>query len=394
MPSTKDVVWLAIDDAIVTIGAQFREVALGLLITMLNPSASSYAWYFLIGSIPGLMLARTYAWTSRRIGARWLMMATYLFRLILVVGLWRITSFWAALALLAGLSVGRGFYSASQAHYVAVQGDFAGTRRVVMRLRQSESAMRLIGPLLAGAVLIDTGYRSGFLFCAGAYVLALFAVSRLTVRPISPEPMHYERIDWRPDGPALAMMGLSFLTWQANTLAMAYTFHVLHRATFGYGLTLSVWGGSGLLASIMLARIQTRPMRWIPPMFLVLGICWLLLSQGVTFPVFVLLGGIEGFAAWMVTDLTTTFILSEAPLCQAGQAQARLGAFDEVGSMAGTLTILIVPATCLVLPLYGALGVAGIVAAGTWFLVKIKRSRHDRVASALDDVPKGNGVDG
>ena len=369
MPSTKNVVWLAIDDATVTIGAQFREVALGLLITTLNPIASSYAWYFLAGSIPGLVLARTYAWTSRRFGARTVMMTTYAVRFFLVLGLWRIANFYAALALLAGLSVGSGFYSASQAHYVAVQGDFVGTRGVVVRLRQSEGAMRLIGPLIAGVVLIWTGYRSGFLVCAGAYAVSLLAVSQLTPQLGTQTRVHYERIDWGPDGVVLAVLGLSFLTWQANTLAMAYTFHVLHRGTFGYGLTLSVWGGSGLFASIILSRIHTRPMRWIPLMFLVMGIAWLILSWGVNFPVFVILAGIEGCAGWMVQDLATAFILSEAPSGRAGQARARLGAFDEVGSILGTAVILVVPVTWLVLPLYAALGVAGIIVAGVWFLV-------------------------
>ncbi len=41
--SSKDVLYLALDDAAVTFGGQFREVALGLLITQLNPAASSYA---------------------------------------------------------------------------------------------------------------------------------------------------------------------------------------------------------------------------------------------------------------------------------------------------------------------------------------------------------------
>ncbi len=369
MPSTKDVAWLAIDDATVTIGAQFREVALGLLITALNPIASSYAWYFLAGSIPGLILARTYAWTSRRFAARTVMMATYVVRFLLTLGLWRIANFWAALALLAGLSAGSGFYSASQAHYVAVQGNFVGTRRVVVRLRQSESAIRLIGPLIAGAVLTGIGYRSGFLFCAGAYGVALLAASQLTPQSGARNRVQYERIDWRPDGAALAMLGLSFLTWQANTLAMAYTFHVLHRGTFGYGLTLSMWGGSGLFASFMLSRIRTRPMRWIPLMFLAISIVWLILSRGVTFPVFVILAGIEGCAGWMVQDLATAFILSEALPGRAGQARARLGAFDEAGSILGTVAILVVPATWLVLPLYAALGVAGIMVAGVWALL-------------------------
>lgn len=381
MPSTKDIVLLAVDDATVTLGSQFREVGLGLLITALNPAPSSYAWYFLAASIPGLVLARVYGWASERVGARAAMMASYAARLLLVLSLWRITNFWAMLAALLGLTTGSGFYSAAQAHYVAIAGDFAGTRNVVMRLRQSTSLMLLIGPLLAGMVLATTGYRSGFLFSAAAYGLALIAVSRLSPRVQARKPPSVLRIDWRPDGPAMAMLGLSFLTWQANTLAMAYTFHVLHRHTFGYGLTLSVWGGSGLLASLWLSRIHIRPLRWIPPMFLVLGASWIILSRGVSFPVFVILGGIEGFANWMVQDLASAFILSAAPEGQAGRARAKLGAFEEMGSIVGTVTLLLIPGHWLVLPMYAVLGILAVLAAGAWLILEHRMGERRRRAA-------------
>ncbi len=375
MPSTKDIVLLAIDDATVTLGSQFREVGLGLLITALNPRDSSYAWYFLAASIPGLALARVYGWASERFGARSAMMVSYAVRLLLVLGLWRVANFWAMLAALFGITTGSGFYSAAQAHYVAIAGDFAGTRNVVMRLRQSTSLMLLIGPLLAGLVLSSTGYRSGFLFSAAAYAIALMAVSRLSRRTERENLEAVFHIDWHPDAPAMAMLGLSFLTWQANTLAMAYTFHVLHRHTFGYGLTLSVWGGSGLLASLWLSRIHVRPLRWIPPMFLVLGVSWMILSQGVPFPLFVILGGIEGFANWMVQDLASAFILSAAPEGRAGRARAKLGAFEEMGSILGTITILLIPGRWLVLPMYGVLGILAVLGAGAWLIFQARFSK-------------------
>ncbi len=377
MPSKKDVLLLSVDDAAVTIGAQFREVALGLLITALNPAASSYAWYFLAGSIPGLFLAHIYAWTSTRYGPRQVMIASYGLRLLLVLGLWRVANFWMALVMLAGMATGRGFYSASQAQYVAVQGDFAGTRKVVMRLRQSESAMRLAGPLVAGLVLTEIGYRSGFLLSAAVYVVAMVAIANLSPIASTAAKTLYERLPWRPDGAALAMMGLSFLTWQANTLAMAYTFHVLHRHAFGYGLTLCVWGGSGLAASLLLSYVHTRPMRWIAPMFVILGVSWLILSYGVSFPVFVVLGGVEGLAGWMVQDLAVSFILAQAPKGHSGQARARLNFYDELGSIAGTTSLLLVPANWLVLPMYAILGILGIVMAIAWAIVdKLHQSRH------------------
>lgn len=365
MASTRDTLLLAIDDAAVTLGSQFREIALGLTITALNPYASSYSWYFMAASVPGLLLARTYAWASVRWSPRRVMTASYLLRFLLVLILWRIQSFWAALACLAGMSAGSGLYSASQAYYVATAGDYAATRTVVMRLRQSESLMRLVGPLLAGAVLSLTAFRQGFLVSAGAYVVAVAAVSHLSsnARGRSAAVASSSVINWRPDMPALAILGLSFLTWQANTLAVAYTFHVLHRQEFGFGLTLSAWGGSGLLASYILHRVKRRPLGWIPLLFALLAGAWLWLSRGVSFPVFVALGGVEGFASWLIQDLVMTHILSGAQSGQAGTARARLGAVDEVGSIAGTATILLVPAAWLVLPMYQILAGLGLVAA-------------------------------
>lgn len=389
MPSSKDVMLLAVDDAVVTLGSQFREVALGLLITGLSPNASSYAWYFLAGSIPGLVLARAYAWASQRFEARDVMMATYAVRLILVLGLWRVTNFWAAMGLLLGISAGSGLYAAAQAHYVGIPGDFVGTRQVVMRLRQSQSVMLLAAPLMAGLVLIASGYRTGFLVSLGAYLVALMAVSQLTPLSHTNRRVPYERIAWRPDAPAVAMFALSFLIWQANTLAIGYTFHILHRQAFGYGLTLAAWGGSGLLASVLLSRIRLRPLRWVPPLFFTLGISWLILSHGVSFPVFVVIGGIEGLATWLIQDLVVAVILSQAPEGQVGHARARLGAFDEMGSIVGTLTILLVPATWLILPMYVVLGMAGLVAAGAWWYGLIRHKRPRQPSQRVSETKRG-----
>lgn len=365
MPKPRDVVLLLVDDAVVTAGAQFREVALGLLITQLNPAASSYAVYFLVGSIPGLVLARAYAWASTAFAPRWVMAGSYAVRFVLVLGLWRAQSFWAALLFVGGIAAGSGLYSASQAQYVASPGDYGATRRVVTRLRQAESLMRLVGPLAAGAALTAWGFRDGFLLSAAAYLLS--GSSALLLSPQQPDPNNrLAAPDWRPNGPAMAILGLSFLTWQANSLALAYTFHVLHRHAFGYGLTLSVWGGSGLLASALLNRIQQRPLGWIGPLFLLMGATWVILAQGTSFPVFVVLGGLEGMASWLIGDLVLAHILTYAEPGRAGAAQARLRLFSEIGSIAGTAAILVMPQHWLIRPLYGFLGGTSLLAGGIW----------------------------
>ncbi len=376
MSRKKNIILLSLDDAAVTIGSQFREIALGLLITGMYSAPSGYAWYFLVMSIPGLLLARTYAWASHHFNAKKVMMASYGFRLLLVLGLWRVNHFWVALILLAGMAVGRGFYSVSQAQYVAVHNDFAATRNMVVRLRQSESVMLLIGPLLAGWILAWTGYRNGFLLSAGAYIFSLTALSQLDLVVRIESRNLSERILWRPDGPTLAILGLSFLTWQANTLSVSYIFLVLHRHALGFGMMLGVWGGSGLVAGLILSRIRKRPLGWIAPMFGVLSVSWLVLSRGVAFPGFVVLGGIEGFANWMVRDLIAAFVFAKAPPGHGGLAQARLGVYDEIGSIAGILMVLLIPAGWLILPMYAVIGFLGALMAGTMAIIRHRRQPH------------------
>lgn len=170
--SSKDVLYLALDDAAVTFGGQFREVALGLLITQLNPAASSYGWYFLVGSIPGILLVRWYGWASRVWPPRRVLILSYLGRILLVLALWRVQSFWEALGCLFGIAAGSGLYSTSQAHYIAHENDLPATRRVVIRLRQAASALMMVGPVAAGLVLTALGFRAGFLLSALFYGVA------------------------------------------------------------------------------------------------------------------------------------------------------------------------------------------------------------------------------
>jgi hypothetical protein len=105
-------------------------------------------------------------------------------------------------------------------------------------------------------------------------------------------------------------------------------------------------------------------------MFFVLGLSWLILSRGVSFPWFIVLSGIEGVANWMVQDLASASMLSWAPVGQAGRARAKLGAFEEMGSIAGTLAIVVMPKGWLVLPMYAILGILGVMAAGAWLMLE------------------------
>lgn len=377
--SRDNLLWLTLEDGLATLGAQFREVAVGLLITALNPSSASYAWYFLAGSVPGLLMPRLYAWASLRWAARRVMQASYVLRILLVLVLWRTESFGLALAALGGLALGSGLHGTAQAHYIAQPDDYEKTRSFVQRLRQSQSLMRLAGPLAAGAVLNLAGFRFGFLASAALYGLSMTMVSRLSPLPrVSQTAPQSIASMWRrwPDTAGWVVMGMSFLTWQANTLAIAYTFHVLHRHAFGYGLSLAVWGGSGFLAAALLARIRQRPYRWIPLLFGMLGLTWLGLAQGVSFPIFVALGGVEGLAGWLVQDLVQAVVLSMAEAGRAGEAKARLGVYNEIGSLFGIALLLFLPATWLVMPWYGILGGAGLLIAIVASLSMLRRPQQ------------------
>ena len=321
--SSKDVLYLALDDAAVTFGGQFREVALGVLITHLNPAVSSYAWYFLVGSIPGILLVRWYGWASRVWPPRRVLILSYLGRILLVLALWRVQSFWEALGCLFGIAAGSGLYSTSQAHYIAHENDLPATRRVVIRLRQAASALMMVGPVAAGLVLTALGFRAGFLLSALFYGVAAFWVSRVSPRPAGGRgalPANRPVANrWHIDQAAMAFLGVSFLTRQANVLAIAYTFHLLHRQSFGYGITLAAWGGAGFMSSVVLPRIRShRQWLWVGLMFLVLGLCWAVLAHGVSFWPFVAISGFEGMATWVIQDLIEAHVLADAPAGRPG----------------------------------------------------------------------------
>lgn len=237
----------------------------------------------------------------------------------------------------------------------------------------------MVGPVVAGLVLTAFGFRAGFLLSALFYGVAAFWVSRVSPRPAggraalpANRPVAHR---WRIDRAAMAFLGVSFLTWQGNVLAMAYTFHLLHRQSFGYGITLAVWGGAGFVSSVVLPRIRTqRQWLWVALMFLVLALCWAVLAHGISFWPFVAIGGFEGMATWVIQDLVAAHVLAAAPAGQAGVAQARLGFFDKVGSVAGTVLVIVMPGRFLILPWFHVLAWCAAVV-GVTFLV-VGRWRH------------------
>jgi MFS family permease len=181
----------------------------------------------------------------------------------------------------------------------------------------------MVGPVVAGLVLTMFGFRAGFLFCALFYGVAVFWVSRVSPRPVGGcAALPAKRCvthRWRIDRATMAFLGLSFLTWQANVLAMAYTFHLLHRQSFGYGITLAVWGGAGFVSGVALPRIRShRQWLWVGLMFLVLGLCWAVLAHGVSFWPFVAISGFEGMATWVIQDLIEAHVLADAPAGRPG----------------------------------------------------------------------------
>lgn len=343
MLTNKDVAILATDDAVVTLGAQFREVAIGLLITQLRPEPSSYAWYFLAGSVPALLLARWYGTVSLHWAPRRVMIAAYWLRLLMVLWLWRVHNFWLALGSLGMLSLGSQIYGVAQAQYVAQPGDMPGTRHIVARLRQAESAVRLGGPMLAGILLGAGQYRSGFIVSAACYGIALWVISHLGDRPPVEALVRIQPIVlWRMDWAAFTLFILNFLIWQANTWAMSYLFHILNRHAFGYGVMLSAYGGSGLVAGWLLRRIQVQhETLWLASLFGLLAGCWFVLFYGASFEVFVFVSGVEGMATWLIQDVVVSRVLSAAPSGQAGVQRARLGRYEKLGSIAGLLVVLV-----------------------------------------------------
>ena len=97
------------------------------------------------------------------------------------------------------------------------------------------------------------------------------------------------------------------------------------------------------------------------------------LAHDVSFWPFVAIGGFEGMATWVIQDLVAAHVLAAAPAGQAGVAQARLGFFDKVGSVAGTVLVIVMPGRFLILPWFHNLAWCSAVVGVTFLVVGLWR---------------------
>ncbi|WP_053959517.1 MFS transporter [Sulfobacillus thermosulfidooxidans] len=376
----RDQLWLLADNASVSLGAHFREIALGLFLTHLNSSPKTYAGYFLLGSLPGLFMPYLYKKIGRMYSAKSVMAFTYVIRLIAAMSLWRVNHFILAMALLFVFSVNRSLYQAAHASYLAQSHDTTSTRHLISWLRQTESLIDLFGPLFAGWLLWLWGYRQGFLINAAFYLIALFFVGQLSRISSSTNNSlkAQEPIAPRLGMPLFVILGVSFLVWIGNVMSMAYLFHILHKGPLSYGLIMTLWGGSGIFSGLFLRRIPHSGLpRFLAMWFAVLAVAWFMISHDIGYALFCGATVLIGMGWWIIQDSLTTMVLTSQSGLSAALSRTRLQAFDEMGSILGMLVIVLFPSRALHIQLiFHILALCAFVLAGALLIYAVIIPRH------------------
>jgi MFS family permease len=339
---------LILDEALVMTGAQFREVALPLLMVALWRGSQSYALALFAVYLPSVALARWAGRVADSVEPKRLILISYAIRVLGVAVLLLARQLPVAIGAVTLLGVGTAINAPALTHYQASATAHLN-QLLVSRLRLVDSVSQGLVPILAGGLIAAGGRELGFLVSLGCYAAALAVMAGLpAVGTAGVHTGDAPRVRARIPRPVLAQMTvggvIAALSWMANVLYTAYILVTLHAGALRYGVALGVWGGAGLLSAALLPRLNPgRPERWIAALILVLGAAWAVMTLPVGYWVVAGLGLPEGFATFLLVDLIQSRILTEAGPRERGQWQADNGAWNAGGRMTGLAAASAVP---------------------------------------------------
>lgn len=331
---------LILDEAFVTTGAQFREIALPLLMVALWRGSQSFALALFSIYLPSVVLAGYAGRMADAVEPKRLILIAYAVRIFGVAILLLARGVPVALGGTLLLGIGMAVHAPALTHYQASSTAHLN-QLLVSRLRLVDSLSQGLMPILAGGLVTAGGRALGFWISLGCYLTAFTIMAGLpavgTEGTRASDGPRRRLVMPRAVSEQMMVGGvIAALSWMANVLYIAYTLVSLHAGAFRYGLALGVWGAAGLISAAVLPRLNpSRPERWIAALIVVLCLSWAVMTRPVGYWVVVGLGFPEGFSTFLLMDLIQSRILTEASAGERGQWQAASGAWNAGGRMVG-----------------------------------------------------------
>jgi MFS family permease len=213
---------------------------------------------------------------------------------------------------------------------------------------------RIVGPLIAGALVVSVGYGWCFTIDAISYVTVLVALAMM-------RPSEMRQLPTTPRAPGQIRAGIRYILsvpdlWIPFTMLLiigtiSYNFSVvlplfvvegLHDSKSAYTYVYAAFSAGGLLGAVLVARRSTVVIRTVAVGAVSLGIAMLVLaaSPNITFAIVVALGVGASSVAYMTA---TTSI-----------AQLRTSR-DMIGRVLSIQTVLLIGTTPIGGPILGAL---------------------------------------
>jgi hypothetical protein len=331
---------LILDEAFMMTGAQFREIALPLLMVALWPGSQSFALALAAVYLPSVVLARAAGRLADGMEPKTLILLSYAVRIMGVLGLLLSHRMVSAIASVVLLGVGMAINGPALTHYQASTA--ARLNQVlVSRLRLVDSLSQAFVPVLAGGLIEATGRDLGFLVSLACYVAAFGVMAGLP--RAGPARVHQPgaaKPTFRLPRAVLEQMAvggaIAALSWMANVLYTAYMLVDLHSGALRYGLALGIWGGAGILSAAILPRLNpARPERLITALIVLMAVSWAVMTRPVGYWVVAGLGLPEGFGTFLLADLVQSRVLTEAGSGERGRWEATRGAWTAGGRLTG-----------------------------------------------------------
>lgn len=379
-------------------GAQFREVALALLMLTLWPNPKSYALAMVAQMLPRVGLAQVWSAMADRYSPKRILVASYLLRAGVVLVLATAAGIPTAMGALAVMGAATGVGTVAMAHYL-VDPDGRRVTALVSRLRVVGSLASGVMPLAAGLALRLWGAKLGFDVSAAAYLLAALALAQLPAR----QALRMGRV--RRAGAArsveaplrrqMAVVGaVNALMWVANILYTDYILVRLSAGPLGFGVALALWYGAGLLAAWCLPRLALdRVTGVVGSLCLLVAALWLVMTEPVPFWVVAAVGVPEGFALWLLTDLLQSRVLVAAPEAGRGALVAAAQAWATGGRLVGLGAAIAVPVFQHVHAGFAVLAVGALGVAGVWMGGGVSRRRRGLLAPSREGLSAYSATD-
>jgi MFS family permease len=310
-------------------GTFLQQTATGWLVLELTGSASALGLVLAVGGLPSLLLGPLGGTLADRVDNRRLLLITQTLFGLLAAALWLIAATGHMnVALIIAINIAEGFVqiidSPARQAFVSQLVPTEDLASAISLNGVVMNSARVVGPAVAGLLIVTVGTTPCFAVNAASYVLVIIAL--LTVTPLAAklrsagthsgirDALHYVRRHEQLRLPLLMMAGVGLLSFNFGVVLPLLARGTFHGNGGTYGLLSTMLSIGSVAGSLGVGRVRHPRRVYLLAAVIAFGLCLVMTAVAPTVPlacVALLLTGLSGFT--FVTMASTTLQLHADP---------------------------------------------------------------------------------